>query len=133
MNGKAQIRVPWHRLAAVILGLLVVAAPMLASLCAPGDCLASNSKTEAGCNGMTMPPNASAVMAESRTECCQVSSGVPATVRPSTATEKARAEFLPVALPTGLANAVAARRTTARPLDSSPPQDVQSLFCTLLI
>src|SRR5713101_401297 len=94
MNGKAQIRVSWHRLAAVILGLLVMAAPMVASLCAPGDCLASNSKTEAGCDGMTMPPNASAIMAESRTECCQVGPGVPATVRPSTDTEKAKAGFL---------------------------------------
>ena len=117
----------------MILGLLVMVAPIVGFLCAPGDCLASNSKTEAGCNGMTMAPNASVIMAESRTDCCQVSPGVPATVRPRTDTEKAKAEFLPLPLPTGLPNVVAARGTTARPFDSSPPQDVQSLFYTLLI
>lgn len=80
-----------------------------------------------------MPRDASAFMLGSRGDCCQVSQGLPATVRPSTDTEKAKAEFLPVPLPTGLPNVVAARGTVARPIESSPPQDVQSLFCTLLI
>jgi hypothetical protein len=133
MNWKAQTRISWHRLAALILGLLMMAAPISASVCGPDDCFGSSSKTEAGCGGMNMSRNATVLMAGSRLDCCQVSPGLPATVRPSTVTERAKAEFLPVALPTGLANAVAARRTTARPLDSSPPQDLQSLFCTLLI
>ncbi len=80
-----------------------------------------------------MPQNASAIVAETRTDCCQVSPGLPATVRPSTGTEKAKAEFLPVPLPTGMPSVVAARRTFARPLEGSPPQDVQSLFCILLV
>ncbi len=71
--------------------------------------------------------------AESRVDCCQISQGLPATFRQSTDTEKARAEFSPVPLPTGLPTLIATRRTIALPVDSSPPQDVQSLFCTLLI
>jgi hypothetical protein len=133
MNGKAQTRISWHRLVTVVLALVVTAAPISASLCATGDCFASSPKTEAGCSSMTMPRNASAIVAGSRGDCCQVRQGLPATVRPSTESEKAKAEFLAVPLPTGLPNAVAARGTVARPIESSPPQDVQSLFCTLLI
>ena len=133
MNGKAQTRISWHRLVTVVLALVVMAAPISASLCAADDCFALTPKNESGCSGMTMPRNASAIMAGSRGDCCQVSQGFPAAVRPSTDTEKAKAEFAPVPLPTGLSKVVAARETVARPIESSPPQDVQSLFCTLLI
>lgn len=71
--------------------------------------------------------------AESRVDCCQVSQGLPATFRQSSDTEKAKAEIAAVPLGTALPTVVATRRRIARPLDSSPPDDVQSLLCTLLI
>ena len=80
-----------------------------------------------------MPRIANAILVGSRVDCCQVSQRLPATVRASTDTERAKAEFSAIPLPTGLPNVIAARSTLARPIESSPPQDVQSLFCTLLI
>jgi len=133
MNGITQTRISWHRLVTIVLALMVMTAPVSASLCATGDCSAQSSKVEARCSGMAMPRNASAIKAESRVDCCQISLGLSATFRQSTDTEKARAKFSPVPLPTGLPTVIATRRTIARPVDSSPPQDVQSLFCTLLI
>ena len=133
MNGIAQTRISWHRLVTVVLALVVMGAPVSASFCAQSDCFAPSSMSETTCSKMTMPQNTSAILAGSHTDCCQVTPVLPATMRQSTVAEKAKAAFSPVPLPSDLSSVVAARRTLLHPLESSPPQDVQSLFCTLLI
>ncbi len=133
MDGKGYFRISWRRLICIVGALLVIGAPISAALCSAGDCLGQSSKTHAGCSGMAMPRSETAVNAQSRVDCCQISQGFPATFRQSTDTEKTRAEFSLVSLEKLLPKVVATRGMMARPVDSLPPQDVQSLFCTLLI
>jgi hypothetical protein len=133
MEGQAHIRISWRKLICIVGALLVMGAPVSASLCAVGDCSGQSSKADARCSGMAMPRSASSMKAESRVDCCQLNQGLPATFRQSTDTEKAKAEFSPVPLGMGLPSAVATRNRIARPVDSSPRHDVQSLFCTLLL
>jgi hypothetical protein len=82
---------------------------------------------------MATPGAAAAISGLSHLSCCQMEQAPPATARSTTDVDKAKAEFLPVRLLIGLSKVVAAGGRIARPLDSSPPHDVQSLFCTLLI
>jgi hypothetical protein len=133
MEGQAHIRISWRKLICVVGALLVMGAPIFASLCAVSDCSGQSSKTHAGCSGMAMPRSATSVNAQSRLDCCQLNQGLPATFRQSTDTEKIRAEFSFVPLETALPSVVSTHRLIARPVDSPPSHDVQSLFCTLLI
>jgi hypothetical protein len=133
MNWRKHKALSGRKLICVLGALLVTGAPISASLCAAGDCSVQSPKADARCSGMAMPQSATSINAQSRLDCCQLNQGSPATLRQSTDTEKAKAEFARVPLGTGLASLVATRRTIARPVDSSPPHDVQSLFCTLLI
>jgi hypothetical protein len=82
---------------------------------------------------MAMPQSANSIDAQSRLDCCQMKQELPATLRESADTEKAKSEFSFVPRGTALPSLVATREIIVRPVDSSPPHDVQSLFCTLLI
>ena len=129
MDGRAHFR----KLICVVGALLVMGAPILGSLCAAGDCSGRSLKADARCTAMAMPQSATSINAESRLDCCQMNPGLPAAFRESTDTGKAKAEFSSAPLGTALQSAVARRSVIAGPVDSSPPDDVQSLFCTLLI
>jgi hypothetical protein len=82
---------------------------------------------------MTMPSSAAAISGRSNFPCCQIDQAPPATARSNSDTEKPKAEFSLASLGTGPSSLVAVRETITHPLDSSPPNDVQSLFCTFLI
>jgi hypothetical protein len=56
--------------------------------------------------------------------------GLPATLREGIDTQKAKGEFSSVPLGTTPPSVLA---IIARPVDSSPPHDVQSFFCTFRI
>jgi len=133
MNDQAHIRVSWRNLICVVGALLVMGAPIWASLCAAGDCSGQSSKADAPCSGMAMPWSTTSINAQSLLGCCQLKQGLPAAFRQSTDTEKVKAEFSSIPLETALRGVVATRGMFTRPVDSSPPHDVQSLFCTLLI
>jgi hypothetical protein len=133
MDSQAYFRISWRKLTCVAGALLLMGTQVSASLCAADDCSGHSSKVDAECTGMAMPRIATSVNAQSVLGCCQLNQGLPATFRQSTDTEKAKAEFSSVPLEMARPTVVAARRIIARPVDSSPPQDVQSLFCTLLI
>jgi hypothetical protein len=133
MDGQTYFRISWRKLICIVGALLLMGTQAFGSLCAADACSGQSSKADARCSGMAMPRSASEMKAEFRADCCQVSQGLPATFRQSTDTGKAKAEFAPVPLGMGLPSVVATRNMIARPVDSSPPRDVQSLFCTLLI
>lgn len=133
MNGQAHLRISWRKLICIVGAVLVMGAPIAAFLCAAGDCSGQSSKASAECTAMAMPRSATSINAPSLLDCCQLQQGLPATVRQSTDTEKVKAEFSSVPLETGLPSVVATHRMITRQVDSSPPHDVQSLFCTLLI
>ena len=111
--------------------LLLVGIQLSTSYCAGEVFSAQSSTTSTRCTGMPMSASETSVNPESRVDCCQVSQDIPATFRQTT--NPAKAEFLFVSLRTGLSGAVAIRGTAARSVDTSPPRNVQSLFCTLLL
>src|SRR5437773_12153963 len=76
MNGITQTRISWHRLVTIVLALMVMTAPVSASLCATGDGSAQSSKLEARCSGMAVPLDARVIRAESRVDCCHISLGL---------------------------------------------------------
>jgi hypothetical protein len=133
MDGQAKMRISWRKLICVVGALLVMGAPISTALCAVGDCSGQSSKIHAGCSGMAMPRSATSVNAQSLLGCCQLKQGLPAAFRQSTDTENVKAEFSSVPVDTALPCVVATHGMMARPVDSPPPRDVQSLFCTLLI
>jgi hypothetical protein len=133
MDGQAYFRISWRKLLCVVGALLLMGTQVSASLCAADVCSGQSSKADARCSGMAMPRSASSINAQSRADCCQLNQSLPGTFRLGTDTEQARAEFSAIPQGTGLPSVVAIRRTITRPLDSSPPDDVQTLFCTLLI
>jgi hypothetical protein len=133
MKSQAHLRISWRKLICVVGAVLVMGAPISASLCAAGDCSGQSSKTDARCSRMAMPRSATSINAQSFLDCCQLKQGLPATLRQSTDTEKVEAEFSSVPLETGLPTVVVTHRMITRQVDSLPPHDVQSLFCTLLI
>ena len=134
MYEQTHRRVFWRKLACVIGALLVMATPVLGSLCAPSDCSSQNSKTAGACSGMDMPKPAASVNAQSRLTCCQLTQSVPATLNKSAETKKERAELAPVVSASILTDVVTTERPAPRPVHSPPLHpDVQSLFCTLLI
>jgi hypothetical protein len=133
MDGQTYFRISWRRLICVVGALLLMGTQVSASLCAADICSGQSSKADARCSGMAMPRSASSINAQSRAYCCRLNQSLPGTFRLGTDMEKARAEFSAIPQGTGLASVVAIHRTITRPLDSSPPDDVQTLFCTLLI
>jgi hypothetical protein len=133
MDGQVYFRISWRKLISVIGALLLMVTQVSASLCVADVCSGQSSKADARCSGMAMPRSASSINAQSRADCCQLNPSLPPTFRLGTDTEKARAEFSAVPRGPGLPSVVAIRRTITRPLDSLPPDDVQSLFCTLLL
>jgi hypothetical protein len=131
MDGQAYFRISWRKLICVVGGVLLMWTQVSASLCAAGVCEGPSSKADARCSGMAMPRSATSINTQPRVDCCQLTQGLPA--RQSTDTEKARAEFLAVPQGTGLPSVVVTGRTSTRPVRGSPPHDVRSLFCTLLL
>lgn len=133
MDGQAYFRISWRKLISVVGALLVMGAPISASFCAKGSCLGQSSNADARCSGMAMPQSANSIDAQSRLDCCQMKQEFPATLRQNIDTVKAKGEFSSVLLGTALPSVLATRKIITRPLNSSPPHDVQSLSCTLLI
>jgi hypothetical protein len=133
MDVQPHFRISWRKLISVVGALLVMGAPISASFCAKGSCLGQSSNADAPCSGMAMPQSANSIGAQSSLDCCQMKQDLSATLRESTDTEKVKGEFSFVPRATALPSLVATRGIIVRPVDSSPPHDVQSLFCTLLI
>jgi hypothetical protein len=133
MGGQAYFRISWRKLISVVGALLLIGAPMSASFCAKGNCLGQSSSADARCSGMAMPQSANSIDAQSSLHCCQMKQELPATLRQSIDTVKAKGEFSSAALETALPSVLATRKIITRPLNSSPHHDVQSLSCTLLI
>ena len=133
MYEQTHQRIAWRKLICVVAALLVVAVPMLGSLCAPSDCSSQNAKTAGPCSGMDMPKDATPAIAQSPVACCQLTQIPPAAVRQRTDTQECKAELSSGVSGTMFAGLVATQRMAPRPADSPPPHDVQSLFCTLLI
>lgn len=131
MDDQAQFRFSWRKLVCVVSALLLVGIQVSTSYCAAEVFFGHSSTADTRCTGMPMSGSASSVNPESRVDCCQLNQDIPATFRQSTDT--AKAEFLSVSLGTDLSGAVGTRKTAARPVDSSTPRNVQSLFCTLLL
>ena len=133
MYKQTHRRFSWRKLSCVMGALLVMATPVLGSLCAPSDCSSGNSKAAGPCSGMDMPKPAASVNAQGRLACCQLTQNLPATLNKSTDTQKERVDLASGVSGTVLTEMVATRRLAPRPVDGPPPHDVQSLFCTLLI
>lgn len=133
MDGQAYFRILWRKLICVVGALLVMGVPMSASLCAASDCSGQSSKTDARCSGMAMLLSVTSINAQSLLGCCHIMQGPPPVFRQSTNTDRAKAEFSSAPLGTALPSVVATRGMLARPVDSSPLHDAQSLFCTFLI
>jgi hypothetical protein len=133
MDVQAYFRISWRKLICVVGALLVMGAPIAASFCAKGICLDQCSNADARCSGMAMPQSANSIDALSSLDCCQMKQELPATLRQSIDTVKAKGEFSSVPLVTALPSVLATRKIITRPLSNSPPYDFQSLFCTLLI
>lgn len=126
--------VSWRRLGCIVGAVLLMAAPILGSVCAPSDCAARNSKAAQPCAGMDMPAHAVTVWASSSASCCQMTQIPPATLGQTGDTQKAKAAVSAFIVPGSLsAETVPTFPMTSRHVDSPPPHDVQSLFCTLLI
>ena len=122
-----------RRMMCAIAALVLLAAPMSGFGCTGGHCLSQSSKATAGCSGMEMPKDVTPVGIQSTIACCQIMHDFPVTISVRTATQKARAELLPVVLGSMRAGLARTERAAPRPVESSPPRNVQSLFCTLLI
>ena len=131
MDDQAHIRISWRKLVCVVSVLLLMGIQVSTSYCAAEVFSGHSSTAGTRCSGMPMSASATSECTESRAYCCQLTRDTPVTFRQSTDTTKAA--FLFVSLRTGLSGAVATRTTTPRPVDSSPPRNVQSLFCTLLL
>src|SRR6516165_306863 len=133
---KWQDRLPTGRcqqLVCLISGFVLIVASVPSSLCAPSPCSAQESEA-AHCVGMDVPRGDTTVHANSSSLCCQLT-GLPATtIGQERVVEKAKAAISSLAvsgaIPSGLTSHL---RTILRRVDLSPPHDVQSLFCTLLI
>jgi hypothetical protein len=69
MDGQAYFRISWRKLICIVGALLVMGAPISASLCAVGDCSGQSPKTHSGCSGMAMPRSATSVNAQSLGRC----------------------------------------------------------------
>ena len=133
MEEHTHKRGPWRKLICVMGALFVMAAPMSGSVCTGRDCAPQNSEAAALCSGMEMHKDAASAIAQSPVACCQLTPIPPATLRSHTDTQDCKAELSQSVTGTAFDGVVATQRMAPRPVDSPPPHDVQSLFCTLLI
>jgi hypothetical protein len=132
MAEQMHIRASFRKLVCVVGALLVMAAPMFATVCAPSDCASRNSKVAPPCSGMEMPKLA--VWASASKSCCQMTEIPPATLGQTGETQKVKAAVSIFVVPGNVsADILPTFRSTSSQIDSSPPHDVQSLLCTLLI
>ena len=128
MHDRASLR----KLVCVVGSLLVMAAPMFGTVCAPSSCTSRNSKVESPCSGMEMPKHEA--WASSPVSCCQMTQIPPATLSQTGETQKVEAAAsLLVVLGNMSADALSTFGTACSRINSSPPHNVQSLLCTLQI
>ena len=133
MDEPTYKRISWRKMICAVGALLVMAAPMLGSFCAPSNCSSQNSKAAAPCNGMEIRKDATSVNAQSPIACCQLTQSPPAMVGQNTGTQKVKAELSSVVSGTMPAGLVVTQRIAPRLVDGPPPHDVQSLLCILQI
>ncbi len=128
-------RVSSGKVACLIGAFLLMVAPIFGSICASNDCASQNPKVAPPCSGMDMPKHvATAVWANSSGSCCHMTQIPPATVGQTGETQKVKGAVSAFVVPGSLsAEIVPTFRLGSNHVDSSPPHDVQSLFCTLLI
>ena len=125
-------RASFRKLVCVVGALLVMAAPMFGTVCAPSVCASRNFKMAPPCSGMEMPKRA--VWASASQSCCRMTQTPPATLGQTGETQKNKAAVSTLFIPGKMSTDILPTfRTTSSQIDSSPPHDVQSLLCTLLI
>ena len=134
MDDRKHRRVSRRKLICMVSTLLMVGGPILGSLCASGSCSSKKSDSVAQCAGMDMPKDPAILRANSSLSCCQMTQIPPATLSQKGETQKVKAELANLIVLTNVsAGPVAGYKIAFPHVDSSPPPDVQSLFCTLLI
>ena len=125
-------RASFRKLVGVAVALLVMAGPMFGTVCAPSVCAARNSKMAPPCSGMEMPKLS--VWASASESCCRMTQIPPATLGQTGETQKVKAAVSIFVVPGNVsADILPTVRTTSSQIATSPPHDVQSLLCTLLI
>lgn len=135
MAGKTQMRVSWRMLVSIVGAFMLMVAPMSATFCVPNDCASQDSKASTLCKGMDMSKDGFTVHANTSLSCCQMNQTPPAvTIGQNGDTEKVKTAVAILVVPGSVPSGPAASLEIAsRDVDSSPPHDLQSLFCTLLI
>jgi len=114
--------------------LLLMVAPLSRSFCVPSDCGLQNSKAAPQCGGMDMASHSAAAHVTASLSCCRMTQIPPATISRNGDATKANATVSTVSVSDSVPGApVTTVRISSRLVDSSPPHNVQSFLCTLLI
>ncbi len=133
MAEQKRKRISSRRLVCAITVLAIVAAPLYGFCCTGGAWLARGSQATTECSGMGMSHEITSVETHSPLGCCQITHGLPVTVGMRTTVETTRTQILPVVVATEHPGLFRTERAVPRPVESSPPQNMQSLLCTLLL
>ncbi len=127
MQEKTHKRYSLRRLICAINALAIMAAALYGFCCTSNRCSSLSSPATTACTGMEMPNDIPSVEMHASLACCQITQGLPVTI------ETTRTQILPSVVTTERPSLLGTERAVPRPVETSPPRNVQSLFCTLLL